>query len=94
MTTDKFYFSYSSLIKLLKDPKVFYKEYILGEKEVKDEKYLKEGQLFHLFVLEPEKFDEKFTVLPTSIPSGYSLDVLNKLITLVYKDVASDDNGN
>lgn len=94
MTTDKFYFSYSSLIKLLKDPKVFYKEYILGEKEVKDEKYLKEGQLFHLFVLEPEKFDEKFTVLPTSIPSGYSLDVLNKLITLVYKDVAFDDNGN
>ena len=94
MTTEKFYFSYSSLVKLINDPKLFYKEYILGEKETKDEKYLKEGQLFHLFVLEPERFDEKFIMLPTSVPSGYSLETLNKLITLVLGDVAYDDDGN
>jgi hypothetical protein len=94
MTTEKFYFSYSSLVKLINDPKLFYKEYILGEKETKDEKYLKEGQLFHLFVLEPERFDEKFILLPTSIPTGYSLETLNKLITVVLSDVAFDDDGN
>jgi hypothetical protein len=94
MTTEKFYFSYSSLVKLINDPKLFYKEYILGEKETKDEKYLKEGQLFHLFVLEPERFDEKFIMLPTSVPSGYSLETLNKLISLVLGDVAFDDDGN
>jgi hypothetical protein len=93
MTTEKFYFSYSSLVKLINDPKLFYKEYILGEKETKDEKYLKEGQLFHLFVLEPERFDEKFIMLPTSVPSGYSLETLNKLISLVLGDVAFDDDG-
>lgn len=94
MTTDKFYFSYSSLVKLINEPKVFYKEYILGEKETKEEKYLKEGQLFHLFVLEPEKFDDKFILLPTSVPTGYALETLHKLLTLVVSDVAFDDDGN
>jgi hypothetical protein len=76
-TKDKFYFSYSSLVKLINEPKQFYKEYILGEKETKDHKYLKEGQLFHLFILEPDKFDEKFVLSPTKIPTAYPLDVVN-----------------
>lgn len=36
---DNFKFSYSSLKKLLDTPKIFYKEYVLGEKEISTEKY-------------------------------------------------------
>jgi hypothetical protein len=77
---DKFYFSYSSLVELLRDPKVFYKKYILKEREDKDEKYMKEGKLFHLFVLEPENFDEKFVMTPTKVPGGYALETINALV--------------
>ena len=66
----KFYISFSSLSKLLTDPKRFYKEYILGQYDDSDTKSLKEGQLLHCFVLEPEKFDDNFIVMPAKVPGG------------------------
>lgn len=93
MTNDKFYFSYSSLVKLINDPIVFHKEYILKEKEIKDEKYLKEGQLFHLFLLEPDKFDEKFILSPSKIPGGYSKEIIDELLKKLTLD-AIDADGN
>jgi hypothetical protein len=89
---NKFYFSYSSLVELLRDPKVFYKKYILKQREEKDEKYMKEGKLFHLFVLEPQLFDEKFVMIPTKLPGGYALEAINKLIAKLTLD-SVDENG-
>jgi hypothetical protein len=85
--SNTFYFSYSSLVKLLTNPKQFYKEYILKEKEISDEKYLKEGELLHCFVLEPEMFDEKFVVSPAKLPGGGLKEVLDNVF---YKYVVPD----
>ena len=50
-----FKFSYSSLNKLLFSPSLFYKDYILKEREEKTDKHLIEGKLLHLLLLQPEK---------------------------------------
>lgn len=82
----KFYISFSSLSKLLKDPKRFYKEYILGDYDDSDTKALKEGELLHCFVLEPENFDDKFVVMPAKVPGGG----LKIVIDTVYKTYVPD----
>ena len=66
---DKFYekefnFSYSSLNKLLFSPSLFYKEYILKDREQKIEKHLIEGSAIHCLLFEPDNFKNKFIVLP------------------------------
>lgn len=72
----KFNFSYSSLNKLLFLPSLFYKEYVLLEKEVKTEKHLIEGRLIHLLLLQPEKFNEQYVVVPSKMPSDSVIKVL------------------
>ena len=62
-------FSYSSLNKLLFSPSLFYKDYILKEREEKTDKHLIEGKLLHLLILEPERLHEKFSIVPTKVPS-------------------------
>jgi ATP-dependent helicase/DNAse subunit B len=79
MSENKMYLSYSSLVKLTQNPKQFHKEYILGERETLENRYLKQGGLFHLFVLEPENFDEKFIVLPEKLPSDSVQQVIRNV---------------
>lgn len=76
---EKFFFSYSSMVKLLTDPKQFYKDYILKEREDADHKYLKEGELFHCFVLEPEMFNEKFSLMSAKVPGGGLKDIIDNI---------------
>ena len=64
-SNDKFKFSYSSLNKLLFSPSLFYKDYILNDREVRTDKHLVEGKLVHCLVFEPEKLDEKFASFRT-----------------------------
>lgn len=71
----KFYFSFSSLVKLITNPKEFYRNYILGEWDLKDEIYFKEGELTHCFLFEPENFDKKFVVMG-KVPGGELKDVI------------------
>ena len=52
---DKFNFSYSSLNKLLFSPSLFYKDYILQDREIRTDKHLVEGKLIHCLLLEQEK---------------------------------------
>jgi hypothetical protein len=66
----KFYYSYSSLNKLLWNPQVFYQMYVLGLKEEKTDAHLVQGKLIHLLLLEPEKFAENFMLSPTTLPTG------------------------
>jgi hypothetical protein len=64
-----FCFSYSSLNKLLFSPSLFYKEYILFDREVRTDKHLVEGKLVHCLLFEPEKVLEKFNLVPGRAPS-------------------------
>ena len=55
-----FAFSYSSLNKLLFSPWLFYKDYILQDRDIKTDKHLVEGKLVHCLVFEPENLTKKF----------------------------------
>ena len=81
---DEFYkkdfnFSYSSLNKLLFSPSLFYKEYILKDREVRTDKHLVEGKLVHCLVFEPENLDAKFNIVPGKAPSDSVRKVLKNM---------------
>jgi hypothetical protein len=71
--------SYSSINKMLFSPKLFYSHYILNEREEKIESYLVEGKLVHCFILQPEEFDNLFTVAPGKVPTSNVLKILHSL---------------
>ena len=76
----EFNFSYSSLNRLLFSPKLFYKDYILKERETKMEKHLIEGRLIHLLLLEPDRFEEEFVMSPLKMPTDSVRKILKDLI--------------
>jgi hypothetical protein len=75
----KFYFSYSSLNKLMWNPAVFYQLYVLGLREEKTDAHLVNGKIIHGLLLEPEKFDEQFIVSPTNLPTGNTRTVIDSV---------------
>jgi hypothetical protein len=81
----EFNFSYSSLNKLTFSPSLFYKDYILMDREIRTDKHLIEGKLLHLMILQPEKLHDEFSITPSKMPSDTLRKVL-KNITL-YTDV-------
>jgi hypothetical protein len=68
------FLSYSSLSKLHYSPKLYYKHYVLKEKEEDEERYT-EGKLIHSLLLDNGSFDEKFLLSPGTLPGDN-----NKLI--------------
>jgi len=70
-----FKFSYSSLNRLLLAPNIFYKEYILKEREIRTEKHLLQGTLIHFLLLEGNNFDDYFILTPEKLPSDNSMKV-------------------
>ena len=74
-----FKFSYSSLNKLIFSPQLFYKDYILQEREERTDKHLIQGKLIHLLLLQPEEFDNQFVLLPAKLPS----ESLRKVLKLI-----------
>ena len=74
---NKFIFSYSSLNKLLFAPKLFFSHYFLNEREEKIESYLVDGKLVHCYVLQPEAFDDLFSVTPSKTPTDSVRKVLH-----------------
>ena len=86
-----FYFSYSSLNKLLSNPRLFHKEYILGEKEIKTEKYLLEGAIIHNLLLEPENFNDRFTTIP-QLPSPNSIKIINQVFDIYEERIHMSQN--
>lgn len=75
----KFYYSYSSLNKLIWNPQVFYQMYVLGLKEERLEQHLLQGKLIHLLLLEPEQFNEEFMMTPGSLPTGNLRTVIDRV---------------
>jgi len=72
-----FNFSYSSLNKLLFSPSIFYKEYILQDREIRTDKHLIEGKLVHCLLLEPENLEKKFKIVPGKTPTDSVRKVLH-----------------
>lgn len=81
----EFCFSYSSLNKLLFSPSLFYKDYILKDREVKTDKHLIEGKALHCLMFEPDQFKTKFNVVPGKLPSENIRKVLKDMS--LYTDV-------
>lgn len=77
-----FKFSYSSLNKLLYSPSLFYKDYILNEREEKTEAYLIEGKVVHCLLFEPENLNKKFNVSPSKTPTDNVRKVITKMVAL------------
>lgn len=63
-----FYFSYSSINKLLYSPAAFYRHYILNQREDMVDAHLVAGKVLHCLLLEPEKFNDEFIVVPSNLP--------------------------
>ena len=85
--SNPFKFSYSSLNKLLFSPSLFYKDYILGEKEERLDKHLVQGKLIHCLVFEPQKLKEKFKIVPGKTPTD---NVRKNLYKLAEKALIND----
>ena len=72
---NKFYFSYSSINKLLFSPRMFYSHYVLNQREDSTDTHLVVGRVLHCLLLEPDNFDKQFIVMNSKTPVGN-----NKLI--------------
>jgi len=79
---EPFYFSYSSLNKLIFSPKLFYTQYVLKQKEEKVESYLIEGKLIHCLLLEEENFSKQFIISPLKVPNVSNKAVIDKVFAL------------
>lgn len=75
----KFYFSYSSLNKLLWNPAVFYQMYVLGMKEERLDAHLVQGKIVHALLLEEEKFQDMFIISPANLPTGNLRTVIDRV---------------
>lgn len=85
-----FVMSYSGLNKLLFSPALFYKHYILGQREDIDDKNMVEGKLIHCLLLKPESFDDDFVLNVMETPSDNPRQVLNTLFNH-YKELKRND---
>jgi len=77
--SQNFKFSYSSMNKLLFSPSLFYKEYILKNREEKIDKHLIEGKLIHCLFFEPENLKNKFKIVPGKTPTDNVKKIIHKL---------------
>lgn len=75
----EFYLSYSGLNKLLYSPSLFYKHYVLQQREDKLESYLIDGKVIHCLLLDDGSFDKQFILTPGALPTGNTRTVVDKV---------------
>ena len=88
--SERFYFSYSSINKLLFSPRLFYSHYILKQKEDSTDAHLIAGRALHCLLLEPEKFEEQFVILPGKIPTDSNKVIIDHIFTNHYLPMNND----
>lgn len=88
----KFYFSYSSLNKLMYNPVIFHQLYILGVKEERIDNYLVNGKVVHALLLEESKFKDNFIVSPDTLPTA-NVRVLADTIYKMYTALPKNSEG-
>jgi hypothetical protein len=76
---DGFRFSYSSLSKLLYSPPLFYKHYVLKDKDEEVSKSMLEGSIVHCLLFNPEDFERVYTIAQCTVPGENVKDVIDKL---------------
>lgn len=86
----KFYFSYSSLNKLIWNPTAFYTMYVLGLKEERTDAHLVKGKIIHGLLLEEDKFAENFIISPSNIPADKMKVVIDRVFAH-HADLLRDD---
>ena len=79
---EKFYFSYSSINKLLFSPSMFFKDYVLKQKEESVDPHLVKGKVIHCLLLNPEDFDSEFITVPGKLPSGNNKLIVDEIFKL------------
>ena len=75
----QFAFSYSSLNKLLHSPRLFYRQYVLGEREELMEASVIEGRVIHSLLLDQESFSDQFVIAQSKLPSDNVRDVIGRI---------------
>jgi len=85
----KFYFSYSSLNKLMWNPAVFYQLYVLGMKEERTDAHLVQGKIVHALLLEEEKFNDQFIISPGKLP-GDSVKIVVDRVFAHYLEISAN----
>lgn len=76
-----FYFSYSSINKLLFSPRMFYSHYVLNQREDSTDAHLVAGRVLHCLLFEPETYDDQFITMPGKYPT----DSQRKIIDNVFR---------
>ena len=84
---EKFYFSYSSINKLLFSPSMFYNDYVLKQKEDSVDPHLVKGKVIHCLLLNPEDFDSEFVLIPGKLPSGNNKLIVDEIFKLYLEGV-------
>ena len=80
-----FYFSYSSINKLLFSPRMFYSHYVLKQREDSKDAHLVTGSVLHCLLFEPDTFDDKFILLPGKLPSGNNKIIIDNIFKYHFK---------
>jgi len=88
----KFYFSYSSLNKLMWNPQSFFQTYVLGNREEKLDAHLVNGKLVHALLLEPEKITDNFVISPDNLPTGNLRIVVDRVFAHHQELAKNGDN--
>ena len=91
-----FYMSYSGLNKLMYSPAVFYKHYVLQQREEKPESYLIDGKVIHCLLLDDGSFDDQFMLIPSTLPGDTGKKVINKVFAIYSQELLQgiERNGN
>ena len=85
----RFYFSYSGINKLLFSPRMFYKHYVLNQKEDSVDPHLVKGRVIHCLLLNEDEFDKEFIIIPGKLPSGNNRMIVDEIFKV---HLESSDN--
>ena len=77
----KFYFSYSSINKLLFSPRMFYSHYVLNQREDSTDAHLVAGRVLHCLLLEEQNYDKYFITMGSKIPGESN----KKIVDMIFK---------
>ena len=90
----EFKFSYSSLSKLLYSPTLFYKHYVLNERDEEVSKSMLEGSIIHCLLFKPSVFEEFYTIAQCTVPSDNVKDVIDQLHKIRLDEIDNLENPN
>jgi hypothetical protein len=76
---EKFYFSYSSISKLLYSPVVFYNHYVLNKREDSVGPHLVAGRVIHCLLFEEDKYDDYFISMPGKLPTDSQKKIIDNI---------------